>query len=248
MKCILCEKCEAFRAAVDKKWLAWFEAQANSVAIMEREADPAPIYRAYDLGKTDPVESFRQHLALAEQGSVWSMSAVGHMFEHGDGTAADLVRAELWYVRAHQAGSDYGLIWLGGLYQRSGQHEKAQEVYRAGVERGFAPAMARLAASYMRSPGWRRNRHEAMALLEQASAAGDPWAPHSLASAMMRGWFGLRYIPEAFRRLPSAADDVANPVKDEMASAQSDGKTRSGVFSRLAAQLLLLGVARHPAS
>jgi TPR repeat protein len=248
MKCILCEKCKAVRAALDKKWIAWFEAQSNAVAVMERETDPAALQQAYDLSKTDPAESFRQYFALAEAGSVWSMGVVGYMFAHGDGTAMDLAQAEQWYLRAYQAGSDYGLIWLGGLYQQLGQHEKARQVFRTGVERGFVPAMARLAATYMRSPGWRQKRDEAMALLEQASAAGDPFAPHSLVRAMMRGWFGLRNIPEGIRRLPATAEDMAKLVEDEMRPAQGDSETRPGFFSRLAAQLWLLGAARHSVS
>jgi hypothetical protein len=88
MKCILCKKmCEARRAAFNKKQDAWFEAQSNNVEIMERETDPAAIYQAYDLMKTDPAESLRQYLALAEQGSVWSMASVGQIFQSGTGTA-----------------------------------------------------------------------------------------------------------------------------------------------------------------
>lgn len=70
MKCILCKMCEATHAALNKKQDAWLEAQSNSVEIMERETDPAAIYQADDLLKTDPAESLRQYLALAEQGCV----------------------------------------------------------------------------------------------------------------------------------------------------------------------------------
>jgi hypothetical protein len=67
MKCILCKICEANAAMFWEKHLAWLEAQSNNVAIMEREADPLLVYQAYDLLKTDPAESFRQFLALAEK-------------------------------------------------------------------------------------------------------------------------------------------------------------------------------------
>ena len=70
MKCMLCKICETGQAIFNEKYFAWFAAQTNNVAIMEREADPASIYQAHDLLKTDPAESFRQYLALAEQGSV----------------------------------------------------------------------------------------------------------------------------------------------------------------------------------
>jgi hypothetical protein len=248
MKCILCKMCEAHHAILNKKFRAWLEAQTNSVAIMEREADPASIYQAHDLLKTDPAESFRQFLALAERGSVWSMADVGNMFEHGKGTARDLAQAEKWYRRAYEAGSDYGLIWLGHLYQELRQYEKAQDVYRAGVERGLVPAMLRLASSYRNSPNWPQRRDEALTLLERGSAAGDLCARRYLAFGMTHGWFGLRHIPDGIRLMFSTAEDLANLVKDETATAQSDRKTRPGFFSRLAAQLWLLDATRHPAS
>src|ERR1700730_6323400 len=152
MKCVLCTICETARATFNKKMDAWLHARSHNVEIMEGETDPAAIYQAYE--QTDPAESFRQYLALAEKGSVWCMATAGQMFHTGTGTTQDLAQAEKWLVRAHQAGSDYGLICLGCLYERSERSEKAQEVYRAGVARGFVPAMVYLAASYRRSADW----------------------------------------------------------------------------------------------
>jgi tetratricopeptide (TPR) repeat protein len=248
MKCILCKICEARQAILNEKFFAWLDAQANSVTIMEREADTASIYQAHDLLKIDPAESFRQYLALAERGSVWSMANVGHLFENGTGTAKDLAQAEKWYLRAYEAGSDYGLIWLGLLYQESGRYEKAQQVFQNGVERGFVPAMLRLAASYWNSPNWPQRRDEALTLLERGSAAGDLSARRYLAVGMMRGWFGLTRIPDGIRLVFSTAEDMANLVKDETATSPSERKTGPGLFNRLAAQLWLLDATRHPAS
>jgi TPR repeat protein len=248
MKCILGKMYAPSQAALNKKLFAWLGAQTNSVAMIEREADLAPIYRARDLAESDPAESFRQFLALAERGSVWSMVSVASLFERGTGTEPDLAQAEKWYLRAYEAGSDYGLIRLGHLYQRLQQYEKAQGVFRTGVVRGFVPAMLRLASSYWNSPDWRQRRDEILALLEAGSAAGDLSARRSLASAMARGWFGLRRIPKGIRLRFSVAGDLADLVKDETAAVQSDGKTQSRFFSRLAAQLWLLGPTRHQAS
>jgi TPR repeat protein len=246
MKCVLCTMCETARATFNKKMDAWLYAQSNNVEIMERETDPAAIYQAYE--QTDPAESFRQYLALAERGSVWCVATVGQMFHTGTGTTQDLAQAEKWLVRAYEAGSDYGLICLGCLYERSERSEKAQEVYRAGVARGFVPAMVYLAASYRKSPDWAQRRHEALKLLEHGRAAGDLFARHWLTTAMVRGWFGLRYIPEGIRRLPGVAHDMAALVEDETSPSQGDSKTRPGFISRLAAQLWLVGATRHPAS
>jgi TPR repeat protein len=225
---------------------AWLHAQSNNVEVMERETDPEAILQAYE--QTDLVKSFRQYLALAEKGSVWGMAAVGQMFQTGTGTTQDWAQAEKWLVRAYQAGSDYGLICLGWLYEQSERSEKAQEVYRAGVARGFVPAMVYLAASYRKSADWAQRRQETLKLLEHGRAAGDLFARHWLTTAMVRGWFGLWYIPEGVRRLPGVAHDVAALVEDETSTLQGDSKTRPGFVSRFAAHLSLVGATRHPAS
>jgi hypothetical protein len=241
MKCILCKMCEARAEIFTEKHLAWLEAQSNSVAIMEQESDPQPVYQAYDLLHADPAESFKQLLALAENGSIWSMATVGKLFENGTGTMRDLAQAEEWLVRAYKAGSDYGLIWLGLLYQESSQHEKAQDVFRTGVERGFVPAMFYLAWSYHNSADWPQRRDEVLTLLERGSAAGDLSAKRFLANVMMRGQFGLRHVPAGIRLLFNFAKDFARLVEDEKATAQSEKEIQPGFFSRLAAKIVALG-------
>jgi hypothetical protein len=243
MKCILCKMCAATHAKLDKKMDAWLYEQSNRVEIIRRETDPAAVYKAYE--QTDTAESFKQYLALAESGSVWSMAAVGQMFHAGTGTTKNLAQAEKWLVRAYQAGSDYGLICLGYLFERTERSEKAQEVYRTGSARGFVPAMIYLAASYRRSPDWAQRRHETLSLLENGRAAGELFARHWLTTAMVRGWFGLKYIPEGFRRLPSVARDMAALVAEETSTPQGDSKTRPSFISRLAAQLWLVDAAPH---
>jgi TPR repeat protein len=223
---------------------AWLHAQSNNVEILERETDLSAVNQAYE--ETDPAESFRQYLVLAEKGSVWSMATVGWMLQTGTGTEQDLSQAEKWLVRAYQTGSDYGLICLGCLYERSERSEKAQEVYRAGVARGFVPAMVYLAASYRKSPDWAQRRHEVLKLLEDGRAADDLFARRWLTTAMVRGWFGLRYIPEGLRRLPSVSHDMAALLEDDTSPSQSDSKIRPGFISRLTAQLSLVGATRHP--
>jgi hypothetical protein len=241
MKCVLCKICEANAAIFWEKHFAWLEAQSNSVAIIEREADPLPIYQAYDLRKTDPAESFRQFLALAESGSIWSMATVGQLFQSGTGTPRDLAQAEDWLVRAYRAGSDYGLIWPGLLYQESSRHEKAQDVFRTGVERGFVPAMSYLAWSYWNSAEWPQRRDETLALLKRGSAAGDLSAKRFLANSMMRGRFGLQHVPDGIRLLLNFAEDFAKLVEDERAAAQSEKEMRPGFLYRLAAKIVVVG-------
>jgi hypothetical protein len=132
------------------------------------------------------------------------------------------------------------------LYQKLKRYEQAQAVFRTGVERGFVPAMFRLAWSYWSSPDRPQRRDEVMALLERGAAAGDFSAKRFLAAAKTRGRFGLRHIPDGIRLMLNVADEMANLGKDETAMARSDSETRKGIFSGFAARLWLLGAARHP--
>ncbi len=215
MKCILCKMCEAAKVAIKKKALAWLDARKNTGEMWDREVDHERIEYAHSLVKTDPAQCFKEYLALAESGSLWSASCLGAAFEAGIGTGRDLVQAEKWYRRAYEGGSDDALIRLGALYVRSRQYAKAEEVYRRGAERKWAPAMYRLAFIYTKCPGWRRRRAEARALLDRAAAAGDISAKKFLADTMIRGWFGLRHIPEGFRLGFSVANEMVELIKDE---------------------------------
>jgi TPR repeat protein len=215
MKCILCKMCETAKAAVRRKWRAWSDMQMNNMEIWDRETERKRIEYAHSLWKTDPAQCFKEYLALSEAGSLWSAICVGAAFENGIGSPPDLVQAEKWYRRAYEGGSDDALLRLGALYLRSREYAKAEEVYRAGIERNLAPAMHDLAWIYWKSCDWRSRRDEARTLLERGSAAGDIFAKRFLASALARGGFGLRHIPEGFRLMFSVADEMAELIKDE---------------------------------
>lgn len=236
MKCIMCKLCEEAKAALDKKLLAWLDAHANKLAVWEREADQERIHHVHSLLlKTDPARGLKEYLALAEQGSVWSMAHVGAAFQKGIGTAPNPAQAEKWLRRAYENGSDHGLLWLGHLYLGSQEYAKAEEVFRTGVARGCVPAMYRLAWTYSKSSHWPEKRDEALALLERASAAGDLSAKYCLAMTMARGWFGLRRIPSGIRLIFRVVDEMAELIKDEQSAAGKRGsKAKPTFFGRLA--------------
>jgi TPR repeat protein len=235
MKCIFCKICEERLAVLDRKQLEWLEAQSNNVAIMEREADPQLVYQAHNLLETDPAACFKQYLALAASGSVWSMATVGKLFESGEGTDQDLAQAEEWYLRAHGAGSDYALIWLGLLYLKLNRQDDAQDIFRTGVDRGFAPAMFYLAWSCWKSGDWLQKRGEAMSLLQRGAAAGDLTAQRFLVSSMLRGRFGLQHVSAGFRLLSKVANDEAKIIEDDQGTTEGSGGKPLGFFGRLAA-------------
>jgi tetratricopeptide (TPR) repeat protein len=237
MKCILCKMCEAGKATINRKGLAWLRAQENVREMWDREPEEVQerIRYAYGLFASDPVRYFQECLTLAESGSMWSANCLGAAFGLGVGTKRDLDQAEKWYRRAYEGGSDDALLQLGALYSRSRQYAKAAEVYRTGVERNWAPAMYRLAWVYSKCPGWRARRDEARTLLERAAVAGDISAKNFLAGLMARGRFGVRRVPDGFRLMVSATKEMAELAKDEKLPAP-DPDERSGLagyFSRL---------------
>ena len=248
MKCILCKMCETAKAALDKKIISWTDAQTNETVIWEREADQERIHFAHSLLSDDPTQSLQEYLALAEQGSLWSLVRVAAAFASGTGTPVDPAQAEKWYRRSYEGGSDVGLLRLGHHYLRSRQYTKAEEVFRTGTERGLAPAMSRLAWTYSKSAHWSQKREEALTLLERGAAAGDLYARLFLARTMTRGWFGLRRIPRGIRLSSRVADDLFELVKgEEPAAPKRSGNVQLGFFSYLA-RLWLLRAIRIPAS
>jgi TPR repeat protein len=248
MKCIICRRCEAANAAMNKNAQAWLYAQLNTQAIWERELDHERIRHAHSLAEGDPTRSFNEFLALSEQGSTWSMNCMGAAFETGAAAAPDAVQAEKWYLRAYDGGSDYGLLQLGRLYLSSQRYAKAEEVFRTGVERGFAPAMFYLARTYSMSAHWVQRREEALVLLEQGSAAGDPSAKKFLARAMLFGWFGARRIGEGVRRIVSLANDMNKLLTDEKSAAPENSRNPRLRFPDYLSRLCQFGVALPPSS
>jgi TPR repeat protein len=246
MKCILCKMCQAAEAAFNKKAYAWIAAQTNETAMWEREseADQERIRYAHGLESSDPAQSLNEYLALAEQGSLWSMVRAATALASGTGTPPDFAQAEKWYRRAYENGSDEGLLQLGDHYVKTGQFAKAEEVFKTGVERGLSPALYRLAWTYSKSGQWPQKREEALMLLERASSAGDLYGKLFLSRAMIRGWFGLRLIPRGIRLSKSVADDLFPLVENEELLASS---AQLGFFSRLS-RPWLLGTMRIPAS
>ncbi|MFZ0721355.1 MAG: tetratricopeptide repeat protein [Xanthobacteraceae bacterium] len=246
MKCILCKICESANAAVQNSTLAWMDTQINKMALWEQEADQERILHADGLQETDPAQSFNEYLALAEQGSVWSMVPVGIDFETGRGVPQNLQQAEAWYRRAYERGSDYGLLELGRLYRQSKRFAEAEAVLRTGVERGLAPAMLPLAWCYLMSAHWRQKREETLTLLERASSAGDLSARRFLGTAMARGWFGLSRIPSGFKLSSRVAEEVVKLIDVDVTVAPRHGKPLGGFFGRFAQRWSLV-VARAPA-
>jgi len=226
MQCVLCRSLKWLLSRYD---LGWIEAAdelrfkaLNTNALFEADADSARLRRNYELWHSNPSEAFSEFLLLAEGGSVWSMIQVGGAYECGKGTPVDRLRAEDWYWKALERGSDFALLRASCLALRRGDAAKAKAILGVGVARGLTPAMRSLAWIELRLSKYKDARRRAYALYERAIELGDGSARIDLARAMALGCFGWRAIPAGIRSLPAAVEQISAQI-----GAKSDARTRT---------------------
>jgi TPR repeat protein len=215
MHCILCQLLEWLVERESPGWVENLKQQVqakeyrglNSNALFQAEADQGRLRELHELWESDPGRAFTEFLALAEAGSVWSMGQVATALESGLGTSIDRARAEEWYRRAFERGSDLGLIRAGYLAFARGAVDVARNILSSGVERGLAPAMRLLADIELRVEG-RYGRAAARRLFQRAIELGDPIARVKFSRARAYGYFGLREIPAGIRDIKPALDAV----------------------------------------
>lgn len=188
------------RAEMARRDQVWDYAQANDAEIMDADPRIEDVREAARLLEGEPQEAFSTLLDLAEQGSVWAMIHVAWCRHTGCGTPADPLDAERWYKRAYEAGSDRALLDYALMLRGRGASDLEAEVYSAGVARDWAPALCAYAQLRISQADSRRQRLVQKPLLERAASYGSPRAQLLLARHMLRGKFGLRYVPEGVRR------------------------------------------------
>jgi TPR repeat protein len=181
----------------------------NSDALFQVETDQARLRELYELWEIDPGRAFSEFLALAEEGSVWSMQQVAAALESGLGGAVDPTRAEEWYRRAFERGSDMGLLRAGYLAFMRGAVDEARNILSGGAERGLAAAMRLLAEIELRVEG-RYARSKARILFERAIELGDPIARVKFTRARAYGYFGLKEIPAGIRDIKPMLDALVD--------------------------------------
>jgi hypothetical protein len=178
----------------------WEYDQMNDAAIQAADLDIEKVSEALALLTPDPERASELLTDLAQEGSVRSMVNLGACYLHGLGTPVSLPDAEHWYRRAYEAGSDRGLLGYAWFLQHRGAFDEELAVYAAGVKRGWPPAIGRYAYRMLRRARTVHERVEVLPLLGQAADLGSPTVQLVLCQFMLRGRFGLRYLPEGVRR------------------------------------------------
>jgi hypothetical protein len=178
---------------------AWDFEQADDTALLERDTEQDRIKEAFLVRETDPEAGFQRLLELAEHGSVWSMNHVANSFHRGLGIARDPTKAEDWFRRAFEGGSEYAQLRYGKILGQIGDFDKCEKVFAVGVAKDWAPALYWSARYRLRRSNTRKTLKQIRPLLERASAKGSVPAYQLLASATLWGGFGLREIPYGLR-------------------------------------------------
>lgn len=148
------------------------------------EPDAAGLEHAATLNFSEAEVAYQ---SLIDRGSVLSMVNLGSQYEFRpkDNGGPDLERSEYWYRRAIDSGSAVATLPVGYFYLRQKRRDKAFEIFSIGVDRGYAPAMVRLAYLYANGIDVEKDDAKADALLRRASKLGNHWAKITLAGRYM---------------------------------------------------------------
>ena len=120
--------------------------------------------------------AFKEFRRLADEGDERAQTAVGYMYQFGEGVAQDYAAAAQWYHRAATKGYAEAQSRLGFLYDRGigvrQDDATAVDWYRRAAEQGYAPAQTNLAAMYDQGRGVPRDHATALRWLRRAADQG----------------------------------------------------------------------------
>jgi hypothetical protein len=191
--------CAESHAELNNRTNLWDFNQADDTVLLERDTEQDRIKEAFLVQEADPEAGFLRLLELAEHGSVWSMNRVADSYHRRIGSARDPIKAEDWFRRAFEGGSEYAQLRYGKILGQRGDFDKCEEVFAVGVAKDWAPALYWSARYRLRRSDTRETLRQIRPLLERASAKGSVPAHQLLVSATLWGGFGLREIPHGLR-------------------------------------------------
>lgn len=193
--------------------------------LWEREPDVSRLSAAFHAMRGNPDHALAELRALADAGSPMSMLYLGYMFAEGIGVPVDLKGAETWYRRAHDNHAPSALCRLGGVLERMGNFDAAEEVFSTGIAAGDRLCIHHLGYLYMQAAFPRRDLNKARGLLAQAASNGNFIAARDLAYLLIKGHFGLlnrirgvwmllAWTPKAISRLAAVPDVLTSSERD----------------------------------
>jgi TPR repeat protein len=208
-------------ATIAKVWAldeTWTYGQVNDWVILDADPDKDRAREATALIASDPERAFPLVIALAQQGSIWSMIQTAWCYHKGLGVEANASDSESWYQRAYEAGSDRALLDYARILAARGDVALLAAVYGAGAARNWTPAALRLARLRLRQSTTRETLLEARPVLERAAEQGSPGAQFLLARNMGSGRFGLREVIRGHRLMRKLAMEISSKSEAKTAS------------------------------
>jgi TPR repeat protein len=121
---------------------------------------------------------------------------LGWAYQEDGQPEAYLIEAERWFLVAIERGEPSASYYLGHLYKKTGQHDKARDAFSQGASKGHLPSMYCLAKNLLRQGHGSAESEKAMELLKEASRRGHVFAIRAMASMYLSnrfGWFRFPY-------------------------------------------------------
>lgn len=154
--------------------------------------------------------AMREWLPLAEKGDAVAQTAVGALYQYGNGVPIDYAQAAEWYRKAAQQGlplAQYNLAVSYALGEGVPQnYAEALRWYRMAAEQGHAEAKLAIGRLYANGQGAEKDYREAAKWYRQAAEAGVAAAQASLGAIYVTGPDYLRDFSEAAKWFRLAAE------------------------------------------
>ena len=116
-------------------------------------------------------------IQMAEQGDAEAQSAMGLMYQYGEGVTKDYREAAKWYRKAAEQGLALAQLRLGAIYDGgkgvSVDHKEAAKWYRKAAEQGYPKSQLSLGVMYSLGDGVSKDYVKAYAWINVASANGN---------------------------------------------------------------------------
>ena len=135
-------------------------------------------------------DTINQLEGLAQRGSLMSMIYLAWAYRHGTGVNASDDKAEAWYQRAVDSGSQLATYYLGHYYLEKNEYSKAEEVFSIGASAEYSPAIYCLGCMYHEGTGVAKDVDKAYFLFIKGASLGHVFAKRSLASMYISGKYG----------------------------------------------------------
>ena len=208
-----------FKAEQRQLLKKWEYAQVNDWALLDADPFRDELKAAARLIDEVPEDSFARLLEFANAGSLYGMNYVAWCYAVGTGVTKDWDRAQAWYRRAYEGGSDRGLLEYGAYLISKGNNGEAEQVYEAGWQRGFVPAVFRLICMRLRPTLPLAERLAWKPSLEWAAGVGHPAARYMLTKYLVRGWFGIHEIPRGVKLVYASLAAILRGDEDRLIAA-----------------------------